>query len=84
MCQGEECRALVIGVGRSSQWGQIRASLVGEVDSTPLQQSLARMAARVGAMGMAAALVTALCMAANGIVKVRALKVSSFLSFTSS
>ena len=38
--EGEECRALVIGIGMHSQWGKIKANLVSEAVNTPLQDKL--------------------------------------------
>jgi hypothetical protein len=37
----------VIGVGSSSQWGKIKASLVGEAVNTPLQDKLEVMTGQV-------------------------------------
>lgn len=54
--EGEEVRALVIGVGTGSQWGKIKANLVNEPVNTPLQDKLERMAVLVGYIGMVAAL----------------------------
>lgn len=41
--EGEECRALVIGIGLHSQWGKIKANLVTESVNTPLQDKLEEM-----------------------------------------
>jgi hypothetical protein len=43
LTQGEDCKAVVIGVGTHSQWGKIKASLVTEVVNTPLQDKLEAM-----------------------------------------
>ena len=45
--EGEECRALVIGIGPHSQWGKIKANLVSEAVNTPLQDKLEDMTAQV-------------------------------------
>ena len=45
--QGEECRALVIGIGPNSQWGKIKANLVSETVNTPLQDKLEVMTGQV-------------------------------------
>lgn len=44
---GEDCRALVIGIGPTSQWGKIKANLVTEAVNTPLQDKLEKMASQV-------------------------------------
>jgi P-type Ca2+ transporter type 2C len=49
--QGEECRAIVIGVGPFSQWGKIKANLVTESVNTPLQEKLAAMTTQIGYIG---------------------------------
>ena len=41
--EGEECRAIVIGIGLHSQWGKIKANLVSEAVNTPLQDRLESM-----------------------------------------
>jgi len=53
--EGEECRALVIGIGLYSQWGKIKANLVTEAVNTPLQDKLEEMTKQVGYIGMVAA-----------------------------
>ena len=45
--EGEECRALVIGIGLHSQWGKIKANLVTESVNTPLQDKLEEMTKQV-------------------------------------
>lgn len=50
--EGEECRALVIGIGLHSQWGKIKANLVTEAVNTPLQDKLEEMTKQVGYLGM--------------------------------
>ena len=45
--EGEECRALVIGIGMHSQWGKIKANLVSEAVNTPLQDKLEEMTKQV-------------------------------------
>jgi P-type Ca2+ transporter type 2C len=45
--EGEECRAVVIGIGLNSQWGKIKANLVSEAVNTPLQEKLELMAEQV-------------------------------------
>lgn len=42
--EGEDCKALVIGIGTHSQWGKIKANLVSEAVNTPLQDKLEDMA----------------------------------------
>lgn len=53
--EGEECRALVIGIGLHSQWGKIKANLVTEAVNTPLQDKLEEMTKQVGYLGMISA-----------------------------
>lgn len=38
---------MVIGVGSNSQWGKIKATLVGDVENTPLQDKLEAMTGQV-------------------------------------
>jgi Ca2+-transporting ATPase len=45
--EGEECRAVVIGIGPRSQWGKIKANLASAAVNTPLQDKLESMAAVV-------------------------------------
>ena len=45
--QGEETRAMVIGIGPRSQWGKIKANLVTESVNTPLQDKLEDMTTKV-------------------------------------
>ncbi len=45
--QCDETRALIIGIGTHSQWGKIKANLVGESVNTPLQDKLQSMTERV-------------------------------------
>lgn len=45
--EGEDCKALVIGIGTHSQWGKIKANLVSEAVNTPLQDKLEEMAKNV-------------------------------------
>lgn len=44
---GEDCRAVVIGIGPNSQWGKIKANLVSEAVNTPLQDKLEEMTTQV-------------------------------------
>eukprot|EP01035_Chromulina_nebulosa_P017353 gene17353-22900_t len=53
--EGEEVRALVIGIGIRSQWGKIKANLVTESVNTPLQDKLEDMTKLIGYVGMVAA-----------------------------
>jgi len=53
--EGEEVRAMVIGIGRFSQWGKIKANLVTESVNTPLQDKLEDMTTKIGYCGMSAA-----------------------------
>lgn len=46
--EGEESRALVVGIGLRSQWGKIKANLVTEAVNTPLQDRLEDMTNMVG------------------------------------
>ena len=55
MTEGEECHALVIGIGMNSQWGIIKANLVTEAVPTPLQEKLDDMCSLVGYIGLGAA-----------------------------
>lgn len=48
--EGEECRAIVIGIGLKSQWGKIKANLVSEAVNTPLQEKLEHMAEKVSGL----------------------------------
>jgi hypothetical protein len=48
--QGEECRALVTGIGPFSQWGKIKANLVSEALNTPLQDKLEIMTHQVSSL----------------------------------
>ncbi len=41
--EGEETRAIAIGIGLYSQWGKIKANLVTESVNTPLQDKLEDM-----------------------------------------
>lgn len=45
--EGEDCKAVVIGIGIHSQWGKIKANLVSEAVNTPLQDKLEDMAKAV-------------------------------------
>jgi Ca2+-transporting ATPase len=45
--EGEDCKALVVGIGTHSQWGKIKANLVTEAVNTPLQDKLEEMAKNV-------------------------------------
>jgi calcium-translocating P-type ATPase len=55
---GEEIRALVIGIGRHSQWGKIKANLIVEPSQTPLQAKLEKMTKQIGMIGVGAAICT--------------------------
>ena len=55
---GEETRAVVIGVGPTSQWGKIKANLVTEAVNTPLQDKLEDMAELIGYVGLGSAIGT--------------------------
>lgn len=50
--EGEDCKALVIGIGTRSQWGKIKANLVSESVNTPLQDKLEEMAKQVCAVAV--------------------------------
>eukprot|EP00981_Chlorochromonas_danica_P011661 scaffold4203_cov166-Ochromonas_danica.AAC.7 len=50
--EGEDCKALVIGIGTHSQWGKIKANLVSEAVNTPLQDKLEDMAKLIGKVGI--------------------------------
>lgn len=43
LTEGEDCKAIAIGIGPHSQWGKIKANLVTESVNTPLQDKLADM-----------------------------------------
>ena len=43
LTEGEDCRAIAIGIGSRSQWGKIKANLVSEAVNTPLQDKLEDM-----------------------------------------
>ena len=60
--EGEECRAVVIGIGVNSQWGKIKANLVSEAVNTPLQDKLEIMAEQIGYVGLVAAVGTFIAM----------------------
>lgn len=45
--EGEDSKALSIGIGLHSQWGKIKANLVSESVNTPLQDKLEDMATMV-------------------------------------
>ncbi len=47
LVEGEEVRALVIGIGTHSQWGKIKANLASEAVNTPLQDKLEQMTTQV-------------------------------------
>ena len=51
-------RMLVVAVGTSSQWGRLKAMLDQPTEETPLQTKLADLAERIGAVGIAAAVLT--------------------------
>eukprot|EP00604_Paraphysomonas_vestita_P000027 CAMPEP_0174825842 /NCGR_PEP_ID=MMETSP1107-20130205/43165_1 /TAXON_ID=36770 /ORGANISM="Paraphysomonas vestita, Strain GFlagA" /LENGTH=444 /DNA_ID=CAMNT_0016057867 /DNA_START=347 /DNA_END=1679 /DNA_ORIENTATION=+ len=60
--EGEEAKALVIGIGPNSQWGKIKANLVSEAVNTPLQDKLENMAEQIGYIGLVAAAGTFIAM----------------------
>jgi len=60
--EGQECRAMVIAVGRNSQWGKIKGKLVAEAVNTPLQEKLEIMTQEIGYIGMCAAFGTFIAM----------------------
>jgi Ca2+-transporting ATPase len=45
--EGEEVRALAVGIGLFSQWGKIKANLASEAVNTPLQDKLEEMTTNV-------------------------------------
>jgi P-type Ca2+ transporter type 2C len=49
-------RVLVTAVGEHSEWGQTMALVVGESADTPLQEKLTVLAAAIGKVGFAVAL----------------------------
>ena len=53
--EGQDCRAMVIAVGRNSQWGKIKGNLVTDAVNTPLQDKLEVMTTQIGYVGMIAA-----------------------------
>ena len=50
--------AIVVAVGKHSQWGKIKAALVKEETSTPLQEELDKLATFIGKIGAAAGMLT--------------------------
>ena len=54
----DQVRMTVIGIGSTSQWGRIRATLVEEPDQTPLQVKLESVAKSIGYLGAVAAAAT--------------------------
>jgi P-type Ca2+ transporter type 2C len=56
--EGEDLRALVIGIGVHSQWGKIKLNLVSEAVNTPLQDKLEEMAQQIGKLGLVFAIGT--------------------------
>eukprot|EP00604_Paraphysomonas_vestita_P000372 CAMPEP_0174826142 /NCGR_PEP_ID=MMETSP1107-20130205/43561_1 /TAXON_ID=36770 /ORGANISM="Paraphysomonas vestita, Strain GFlagA" /LENGTH=129 /DNA_ID=CAMNT_0016058653 /DNA_START=566 /DNA_END=951 /DNA_ORIENTATION=+ len=62
LTEGEECRAIAIGIGIHSQWGKIKANLVSEAVNTPLQDKLEEMATKIGHIGIGFAIATFLVM----------------------
>lgn len=62
---GEEVTALVIGTGRNSQWGRIKAQLVTEPVNTPLQDKLDLMSKQIGYIGLGAAVLTFIALVIN-------------------
>lgn len=56
--EGEDCKALAIGIGLHSQWGKIKANLVTESVNTPLQDKLEDMATMIGKIGLVFAIAT--------------------------
>mmetsp|Transcript_89230 Transcript_89230/g.174617 ORF Transcript_89230/g.174617 Transcript_89230/m.174617 type:complete len:1113 (+) Transcript_89230:110-3448(+) len=58
LTEGEEVRAVVIGIGLHSQWGKIKANLVSEAVNTPLQDKLEEMTKQIGYIGMVVAVGT--------------------------
>jgi calcium-translocating P-type ATPase len=62
MTEGDDCKAIVIGIGEFSQWGKIKANLVTAAEPTPLQLKLEDMTLLVGYIGTAVAVVTFLAL----------------------
>jgi calcium-translocating P-type ATPase len=56
--EGEDSKALAIGIGLHSQWGKIKANLVTESVNTPLQDKLEDMATMIGKIGLVFAIAT--------------------------
>ena len=46
-------RILVTAVGEDSEWGRTMAMVMGQSGETPLQETLARLAANIGKVGLA-------------------------------
>ena len=63
--EGDDCRAMVIAVGKQSQWGKIKENLRVTVTNTPLQEKLEEMTKRIGVVGMGFAVVTFIAMVIN-------------------
>lgn len=62
-------RAVVIGIGRFSQWGRIREKLIDEPGNTPLQDKLDNMAKQIGSIGMCAAVATFIALIVSHAVR---------------
>jgi magnesium-transporting ATPase (P-type) len=60
--EGEEARAVVVGIGPSSQWGKIKANLVTESVNTPLQDKLEDMTKVVSLCSYAVLCCCCICM----------------------
>ena len=46
-------RIVVTAVGEDSEWGRTMAMVMGQSGETPLQETLARLAANIGKVGLA-------------------------------
>jgi magnesium-transporting ATPase (P-type) len=53
-----DAKGLVVGIGKESQWGKIKANLTSEPENTPLQDKLEDMVNLIGKGGAGAALLT--------------------------
>lgn len=60
--EAEEVKMMVFGIGPYSQWGRIRANLIEDATTTPLQDKLDDMAMSIGYVGTIAAVMTFIVM----------------------
>lgn len=63
--QAGRCSCLVIAVGKNSQWGQIKTTLVTAPTNTPLQDKLQDMTTKIGYVGLIVAVFTFVALIIN-------------------